>query len=151
MAHLSTVARGGNKKMRITPFAIAVICAAVSLGFESAWAQSWQMNTQAYALKSGESTEIGDLYWVVNCRSQLEAPIEVTVLDGPPGVTASTTEAMVVPRFQQCAKAVKGAKLTLSAQQIEEPSNSQMTLRIRYKTKDGVRDKSMSFMISLFP
>jgi hypothetical protein len=136
--------------MRIAPIAV-VICAAVSLGFESAWAQSWQMNTQSFALKSGESAEVGDLYWVVNCRSQLEAPIEVTILDGPPGVTASTTEAMVVPRFQECPRAVKGAKLTLSAQQIEEQSNSQMTLRIRYKTKDGVRDRSMSFMISLFP
>jgi hypothetical protein len=137
--------------MRIAPFAVAVMCVAVSLGFESAWAQSWQMNTQSYALKSGESAEISDLYWVVNCRSQLEAPIEVTILDGPPRVTASTTEAMVVPRFQQCPNAVKGAKLILSAQQIEEPSSSQMTLRIRYKTKDGVRDRSMSFMISLFP
>jgi hypothetical protein len=58
---------------------------------------------------------------------------------------------MVVSRFQQCRNAVKGAKLILSAQQIEEPSSSQMTLRIRYKTKDGVRDTSISFMISLFP
>jgi hypothetical protein len=151
MAKLSTVARGGNKKMRITLFAVAVICTAVSLDFEAARAQSWQMNTQSYALKSGESTEIGDLYWVVNCQSQLQGPPEVTILDGPPGVTASITEAMVVPRFQQCPKAVKGAKLKLSAEQIEEQSSSQMTLRIRYKTKDGVRDKSMSFMISLFP
>jgi hypothetical protein len=151
MARLSTVGRGGDEKMRITPFAVAVMCAAVSPGFEAAQAQSWQMNTQSYALKSGESTEIGDLYWVVNCQSQLQGPPEVTILDGPPGVTASITEAMVVPRFQQCARAVKGAKLTLSAQQIEEPSNSLMTLRVRYKTKDGARDKSMSFLISLFP
>ena len=58
---------------------------------------------------------------------------------------------MVMPRFQQCAKPVKGGKLKLIAQKVEEPSNSLMTLRVRYKTKDGVRDKSMSFTISLFP
>jgi len=137
--------------MRITPFSVAVICAALLFGLEEARAQSWQMNTQSYALKSGESTEVGDLYWVVNCQSQLQGPPEVTIMDGPPGVTASVTEAMVVPRFQQCAKAVKGAKLKLSAHEIQEPSNSLMTLRIRYRTKDGVRDKSMNFTISLFP
>jgi hypothetical protein len=136
--------------MRITPFAVTVMCAAVSLNCEAARAQ-WQVTTTPIALKSGESTEVLDLYWIVNCRSQLEAPIEVTILDGPPGVTASAPEAMVVPHFQQCSKAVKGAKLTLSAQQIEEPSTTQMTLRIRYKTKDGVRDRSMNFVISLFP
>jgi hypothetical protein len=32
-------------------------------------AQSWLLNAQSYALKSGESVEISDLYWVVNCRS----------------------------------------------------------------------------------
>jgi len=130
---------------------IVTIGMLVSFGFGQALAQSWQMTTQSYALKNGESTEISDLYWVINCQSQLLAVPEVTIMDGPPGVTASVTGAMVMPRFQQCASAVKGAKLRVSAEHIEEPSNSQMTLRIRYKTKDGVREKSMTFMISLFP
>jgi hypothetical protein len=109
------------------------------------------MNTQSYALKSGESVEIMDLYWVVNCRSQLTSTPEVTVLDGPPGVTAAVAEATVLPRFQQCSKPVKGAKLRLSADKIEDQSYSMMTLRIKYKTKDGEREKSMTFSLALFP
>ena len=109
------------------------------------------MSSQSYALKSGESVEVMDLYWVVNCQSQLKGTPEVTVLDGPPGVSASVTEAMVVPRFQQCARPVKGAKLRLSADKIEDQSYSMATLRIKYKTKDGEREKSMTFSLALFP
>jgi hypothetical protein len=46
---------------------------------------------------------------------------------------------------------VKGAKLRLSADKIEEQSYSQMTLRIKYKTKDGQREQSLSFNLTLFP
>lgn len=116
-----------------------------------AQAQSWQMNSQSYALKSGESIELMDLYWVTNCQSLLTSPPEVTVLDGPPGVTASITEAMVTPRFQQCSKPVKGAKLKLNADKVEDQSYSVMTLRVKYKTKDGERDRSLTFNIALFP
>ena len=83
-----------------------LLCA---LGATGANAQSWQFNTQSVAMKSGETAEIGDLYWVSNCKSLLTAPPEVTIMDGPPGVTAVVEEAMVTPRFQQCAKPVKKA------------------------------------------
>jgi len=114
-------------------------------------AQSWQMNTQSFAMKSGETTEVGDIYWVINCRSQLTSTPEVTIMDGPPGITAAIEEAMVTPRFQQCPKPVKGGKLKLTAGTIDDQTNSLMTLRIRYKTRDGDRDRSMSFTIALFP
>ena len=137
--------------MKIKLIACTLIIGFSSVSASSVEAQSWQMNTQSYALKSGESVEVGDIYWVQNCRSQLTSPPEVTVMDGPPGVTASVTEAMVLPRFQQCAKPVKGAKLRLSADKVEDQSYSMMTLRIKYKTKDGERDKSMTFSLALFP
>ena len=137
--------------MNIKLVACALIVGLSSVSANSVQAQSWQMNTQSYALKSGESVEVMDLYWVTNCRSLLTSPTEVTILDGPPGVTASVTEAMVLPRFQQCSKPVKGAKLTLSADKIEDQSYSMMTLRIKYKTKDGERAKSMTFSLALFP
>jgi hypothetical protein len=116
-----------------------------------AQAQSMLRNTASYALKSGESVEVSDLYWVSNCQSQLKSTPEVTVMDGPPGVSASISEAMVTPRAQQCAKPVKGAKLKLSADKIEDQSVSQMTLRIKYKTKDGEREQSLTFNLTLFP
>jgi hypothetical protein len=137
--------------MQVRLIACALLIGLSSISASSVHAQSWQMNTQSYALKGSESVEVMDLYWVTNCRSQLTSPPEVTVLDGPPGVTASVTEAMVLPRFQQCAKPVKGAKLKLSADKIEDQSYSMMTLRIKYKTKDGERARSMTFSLALFP
>ena len=116
-----------------------------------AQAQSWQMNTQSLALKSGETVEVMDLYWVINCRSQLTSIPEVTVMDGPPGVKVSIIEADVLPRFQQCSKPVKGAKLKMIAEKIDDQSYSMMTIRIKYKTKDGDREKSSTFSLALFP
>jgi hypothetical protein len=66
-------------------------------------------------------------------------------------VTASLTEAMVLPRTQKCSSPVKGAKLRPNSDKIEEQSYSQMTLRIKYKTKDGDREQSFTFNLALFP
>jgi hypothetical protein len=135
-------------------FKLIACVTAIGLGSvlaDYALAQSMMRNTASYALKSGESVEVGDLYWVSNCQSQLKSTPEVTVMDGPPGVTVSVSEAMVTPRSQQCAKPVKGAKLKLTADKIEDQSYSQMTLRIKYATKDGQRDQSLTFNLTLFP
>jgi hypothetical protein len=137
--------------MKLKSIAGALIVGLGMISASGVQAQSWLLNAQSYALKAGESVEISDLYWVVNCRSQLTGTPEVTVMDGPPGVTASVTEAMVLPRYQQCAKPVKGAKLKLSADKVEDESHSLMTLRIKYKTKDGDREKSMTLTLALFP
>jgi hypothetical protein len=48
-------------------------------------------------------------------------------------------QAMVLPRAQKCSSPVKGAKLRLSADKIDEQSYSEMTLRINYKTKRSAR------------
>lgn len=114
-------------------------------------AQAQQANIISYSLKSGESIELSNLYLVANCRSILTATPEVTILDGPPGVTVKVDEAMVVPRVQQCAKPVKGAKLFLKADTIEDESTTRVTLRIKCPTKDGVREQSLRLDLSLFP
>jgi hypothetical protein len=136
------------KSRSIARYTSLFLCA---LAATAASAQSWQFNSQEIALKSGETAEVMDLYWVTNCKSLLTATPEVTIMEGPPGVTAVVEEAMVVPRFQQCANTVKGAKLRLKAGAIDDQTNTLMTLRIRYKTKDGDRDRSMSLKMSLFP
>jgi hypothetical protein len=137
-------------------FKLAACVAMIGLGSilaNQAHAQTLLRNTASYALKSGESVEVSELYWINtgNCQSLLTATPEVTVIDGPPGVTASISEGMVTPRAQQCAKPIKGAKLKLSADKIEDQSISQMTLRIKYKTKDGERQQSLTFNLTLFP
>ena len=137
--------------MKFASLASALIICLCSVAASKVRAQSLLLNAQSYALKSGESVEVGDVYYVVNCRSLLTSPPEVTVMDGPPGVTATVTEAMVLPRVQRCSSPVKGAKLRLSADKIEEQSYSQITLRIKYKTKDGEREQSFTFNLTLFP
>jgi len=137
--------------MRNTLFAFALFVTALCFGSEPLHAQSWQTKGVSVALKSGETTEVQDLYWVINCQSQLLEKPEATIMEGPPGVSLSVAEAMVLPRFQQCPKAIKGAKLFMTAQKIEEQSSSVMTVRLKYKTKDGPREQALNFTISLFP
>lgn len=72
------------------------------------------------ALKSGESIEVGDVYFISNCRSLLKSPPEVEILDGPQTVTAVIKEAMVIPRRWRCANQVPGGKLILTAKSIED-------------------------------
>ena len=39
------------------------------------------------ALKNGETTELGTVYWTSNCRSTMIGTPEVEILDGPPELT----------------------------------------------------------------
>jgi hypothetical protein len=109
------------------------------------------IGVQTIALKSGESAELGNLYYVSNCKSLLTSTPEVQVLEGPPGVTASIKEDMVLPRLQKCASPIKGGKLFLAAKDIADSSFSTLTLRITYKTRDGDRQLSHIFNLELFP
>jgi hypothetical protein len=137
--------------MKLKLIVAASIVAACSISTNSVQAQSWQLLNPSFALKSGESVEVGNFYYILNCTSLILSTPELTILDGPPGVTASLTEAMVPARFQGCPKPVKGAKLRLSADKIEDYSQSVMTLRIKFQTKDGERQMSKSLNLTLFP
>ena len=61
-------------------------------GIHSGTAQSIYIGGDDIALKSGESTELGQIYYIgVNCQSLLQAPPGVEILDGlraspPPSV-----------------------------------------------------------------
>jgi hypothetical protein len=58
---------------------------------------------------------------------------------------------MVTPRSYGCAKPVAGGKVLVSAKDVDEPSYSTMTLRIKYNTRIGPRESSQVYKISLFP
>jgi hypothetical protein len=103
------------------------------------------------ALRSGESAEIGDLYWVTNCKSILKNTPEVEILDGPPGVSVEIKAAMVIPRAQRCSNQVPGGKLVISAEKIEDPSYTPLTIRVTYHTRDGDRKSGLVLNLSLFP
>ena len=129
-----------------------MFCLAIAgmLGSAGAHAQTIR-GSASIALKSGESVEVGNVYYTINCRSLLKSPPEVEILEGPPGVTATVKEAMVLPRVGRCAHRVPGGTLVLTAKEVEDPSYTPLTLRFIYKTKDGERKFSQVFNLSLLP
>jgi hypothetical protein len=141
--------------MRNGSSAVLVISLASSilfLGGFAAQAQTIQFTVRDIALKSGESTEIGDVYYInANCKSVLKGTPEVEILDGPPDVTAAINPAKVVPRGYSCANPVAGGKLVITAKDIQEQSYTRMVLRIHYKTLNGDRQQSKNFNVALFP
>ena len=137
--------------MRIGPrtvFAIVHLGIAVVVG--SAGAQTIT-GSATIALKSGETTEVGDLYWVSNCQSLLRGTPEAEVLDGPPGVSVTVKAAMIIPRAQRCANQVPGGKLVITAAEIEDRSYTPLTIRITYRSRDSERKQILIYNLSLFP
>ncbi len=103
------------------------------------------------ALKSGESTEVAIVYWVTNCAPIMVGDPEIEVLDGPAELTVSFKPGMVLPRAAKCAKPVRGGTIIVTAKEIDEPKQATLTYRINYKTKDGDRQRSVVYNVSLFP
>lgn len=139
--------------MQISDKAALVLSLLVLILFGgSAQAQTIQYTVRDIALKSGESTEVGDVYFITtNCKSMLKDTPEVEILDGPPGVTAAINAAKVVPRGYSCANPVSGGKLVITAKDIQDYSYSRMVLRINYKTLSGDRQRGVNINIALFP
>lgn len=103
------------------------------------------------AVKNGESVDLGTVYWVANCHSIMVGLPEIEMLEGPPGVALSVREEPVLPRRQGCAAKVPGGTVVLTAKDVTERSDTKLTFRVKYKIKDGPRQTSQSYMISLFP
>jgi len=130
-------------------FCLAVSACAVAVP-EAANAQITP-DLPSISLKSGETLEIADLWYAVQCQSQLKSAPTVEVLEGPPEITVSVKKAMVVPREQNCSKPIEGAKLYVAASEIADYGTSELTIRITFDTKDGERRVSETYNVTLFP
>jgi len=107
---------------------------------------------ETIALKSGETADLGNLFFVVNCKSLLNGPIAIEVLEAPPGVTASVKEQKVIPRKFNCAKEVPGGHLLVTASgDVKVRTQGILTVRLKFPTKDGERQQSRSINVTLFP
>ena len=73
------------------------------------------------------------------------------LLEGPKEVALSIKEGMVIPRRSKCAKPVAGGTLVLTAKDVAQPMDGTLTYRVKYKTKDGDRQVSHVYKLSLFP
>jgi hypothetical protein len=144
----------GKKAMHIGKKATLILALLVFMlfGGNAVQAQTIERSVLNIALKSGETTELGDVYFISStCKSMLKATPVVEILDGPPGVTVAINPAKVVPHYYSCASPVAGAKLLLTASDIQDYSFTRLVLRITYKTVDGDRQRSENFNIALFP
>ena len=103
------------------------------------------------ALKSGESAELHLVYQVVNCASIVVGNPEVEVLEGPTELALEIKKGNVLPRAQNCAKPVSGGTLVATAKEVTERKDATLTYRIKYKTKQGDRQESRAYRVSLFP
>lgn|SRR5262245_54703706 len=126
-------------------FGLGVVSALGTIGVDA------QTNVQRITLKNGESVELHPIYWVVNCRSIMVGMPEIEILEGPPEVTLAIKEEMVLPRRFNCANRVPGGTIVATAKDVKEPVETKLTYRVKYKTKDGDRQTSNVYNISLFP
>jgi hypothetical protein len=106
---------------------------------------------QSLALKSGESTDIGTVYWVESCQSLLKSFIGVEILEGPPGVVIALREQPVRARRQNCLSDVPGAIVTITAKEVTEKTNATLKYRVKYDTEDGKKQSNHTVKLDLYP
>jgi len=128
------------RKFREAGIIVALFGFVCVLANADAKAQTIYFGVHNIALKSGETAELADVYYITHdCKSLLKAVPEVEILDGPPGVNAAIKEDKIVPRTYGCTKPVPGGKLIVTASEIEEYGRARMVLRIKMKTSQGER------------
>jgi hypothetical protein len=142
--------RGGMiRRMQLTVFLTAAVFAVAALGANDV--TNAQQMPRRVALKTGESVELHPIYWVSNCHSIMVGLPEVEVLEGPSELSLSIREEQVLPRQQGCAAKVPGGTLMLTAKTVTEKTEARLIYRVKYKTKDGDRQISNAYIVSLFP
>jgi hypothetical protein len=143
-----------RSRLRAVTGAPEIILAAILASFiSSAATEARAQNPEeaGIALKGGESVDLGSLWYVANCRSIMIGSPEVEVLEGRPELKLSVKEEMVLPRSQNCSSKVPGAILTATAKDVKEAIHAKLTYRVKYKTKDGDRQRARTYNVSLFP
>ena len=137
--------------MRHSAVLLSLLLCGAGLGARQAANGEITPNLPIISLKSGETLEIMDLWYAINCESQLNTAPLAEVMEGPAEVTISVKEAMIIPHEENCDNPINGGKLLVSARDIENYSTSTLTVRITYDTKEGERKPSYSFNVILFP
>jgi hypothetical protein len=101
------------------------------------------------AAKGGETIDVRPVYGALHCKSILVAPPEVEVLQAPPELKLSIREDMVTP--QNCQTKVKGGFVVATVGEVKQATDGKLTFRVKYQTKDGTRQSSYVYKVSLLP
>ena len=104
------------------------------------------------ALKNGEAIELTTVYYISNCRSIMIGLPQAEIVEGPPELSLTIKEEQVVPRKFGCTTKVPGGKLILTAKgSVTEGTEVNLIYRLKYKTKEGDRQTSGTYIVTLFP
>jgi hypothetical protein len=106
---------------------------------------------RSIALKNGESVDLLPVYGEKNCRSILTETPKVEVLEGPPEIKVMVREEMVAPRRAACKDKIKGGFVVVTANDVKARTEGKLTFRVKYKGKEGDRQTSHTYNLTLFP
>jgi hypothetical protein len=111
-----------------------------------------QTQPRRVVLKNGEAIELTTFFYISNCRSIMIGLPEVEILEGAPELSLAMKEEQVVPRRFDCTNKVPGGKLILTAKDsVTEKKEVNLIFRLKYKTKEGDRQTSGTYIVTLFP
>ena len=130
-----------NSRLAILFLGLAILAAAVGAHA--------QQGPRRIALKSGESAELRNYYYIHNCQSIMIGTPTLDVLEGPEELTVKLKEGLKRP--QKCTKPVPGGTVVATAKEVKEPKEAKVTIRLKFKTKIGERQSSNLYIVSLFP
>ncbi len=71
------------------------------------------------------------------------------VLEGPEELSAALKPGMKIP--SKCTKQVLGGSVVVTAKEIKAQKEAKLTIRLKFKTTAGERQKVSSYSVSLFP
>ncbi len=102
-------------------------------------------------LKNGESVDLIPVFGEKHCRSILTETPKVELLEGPPEIKLSVREEMVQPRRAACKGKIKGGVVVATANGVKARTEGKLTFRVKYQGKDGEKQTSHTYNVTLFP
>jgi hypothetical protein len=142
---------GAAKTMRIFRGPFVVTLGSIAAIFLSAADAQAQQPVQRITLKSGETVELRNFFYIVNCQSVMIGSPQLDVLEGPDEVSVSLKEHTLLPRAQNCAKPVPGGSVVATAKEVTARKDVKLTIRLKFNTKLGERQDSSTYLVTLFP
>ncbi len=137
--------------MRIRPNNLLAILGVGIATFVGTAGAAAQEELPRISLKSGETVEVRNVFFIRNCRSILKETPVIEVLEGPEELTLAIKPAMVVPRSDNCSNPVAGGTVVATAKDVKAPKEAKLTYRVKYKTLEGDRQIARVYLVSLFP
>ena len=110
-----------------------------------------QQSLPRIALKGGESVDLRNFFFIVNCQSVVIGTPQVEVLEGPDELILTFREEMILPRAYNCPRPVPGGIVVATAREVTEPKEAKLTFRLKFNSKLGERQNSNSYIVSLYP